>query len=178
MLAIRLQRVGRKNSPDFRIVLAEKHRSASKKVIQVFGKYNPKTKDFNLSDQGALLDRIKQNIEISPTVRNLLIEKKIIEGKKVKAWRPKRKETEEIKDESTKVEGSTNTKASADKGPAEAKSEQTTESKIEANTEDVKLEEKKDVSAEAKKEEQKEMEKEAPAAKEENFEQKKENSKS
>ena len=101
MLTIRLQRVGRKNSPDFRIVLAEKHRSASKKIMQVFGKYNPKTKDFSLSNQDALLDRIKQNIEVSPTVKNLLIQKKLIEGKKVKAWRPKIKEKTE---EATKPE--------------------------------------------------------------------------
>jgi len=101
MLTIRLQRVGRKNSPDFRIVLAEKHRSASKKIMQVFGKYNPKTKDFSLSNQDALLDRIKQNIEVSPTVKNLLIQKKLLEGKKVKAWRPKIKEKTE---EATKPE--------------------------------------------------------------------------
>ena len=103
MLTIRLQRVGRKNSPDFRIVLAEKHRSASKKIMQVFGKYNPKTKDFSLSNQDALLDRIKQNIEVSPTVKNLLIQKKLIEGKKVKAWRPKIKEKTEEETKPEKV---------------------------------------------------------------------------
>ena len=81
--------------------MAEKHRSASKKIMQVFGKYNPKTKDFSLSNQDALLDRIKQNIEVSPTVKNLLIQKKLIEGKKVKAWRPKIKEKTE---EATKPE--------------------------------------------------------------------------
>ena len=103
MLTIRLQRVGRKNSPDFRIVLAEKHRSASKKIMQVFGNYNPKTKDFSLSNQDALLDRIKQNIEVSPTVKNLLIQKKLIEGKKVKAWRPKIKEKTEEETKPEKV---------------------------------------------------------------------------
>ena len=114
MLTIRLQRTGRKNSPDFRIVLAEKHRAASKKVVEVFGQYNPRTKNFYLSNKEGLLARIKKNIEVSPTVHNLLIEKKIIEGQKVKAWRPKRKEAEETKDEPAKVEGSTDTKASAD----------------------------------------------------------------
>lgn len=35
---------------------------------------------------------IGQNVSISPTVRNLLVEKKLITDKKVKAWQPKRKE--------------------------------------------------------------------------------------
>ena len=144
MLTIRLQRVGRKNSPDFRIVLAEKHRSASKQILQVFGKYNPRTKDFNLSDQDALLARIKQNIEMSPTVKNLLIQNKLIEGKKVKAWRPKIKE----KTESSSVPPQAGV-ASADK--AEAKPEQATDKKVEDKNEHVKSEEpKKEVATEVK----------------------------
>jgi small subunit ribosomal protein S16 len=92
MLTIRLQRTGRKNAPDFRIVLAEKHRSATKKILEIFGEYNPRTKQFQLRDEAGLLKWVKRGVELSPTVRNLLIARKLIDGKKVKAWRPKVKE--------------------------------------------------------------------------------------
>lgn len=95
MLIIRLQRRGATNNPDFRIVLAEKHRAATKKVLEIFGQYNPQNKSFNLNKQDQLLLWVKRNVELSPTVRNLLIEKKLITGKKVRAWRPKPKEKTE-----------------------------------------------------------------------------------
>jgi small subunit ribosomal protein S16 len=94
MLTIRLQRTGTKNKPAFRIVLAEKERSASKKFQEVLGHYNPRTKDFGIKDQERLKYWVGQNVELSPTVNNLLIEKKLIEGKKIKAWAPKKKEVD------------------------------------------------------------------------------------
>lgn len=95
MLTIRLQRVGRRHTPDFRIVLAEKHRAASKKAVEVFGQYNPKTKIFNLSDEQGLKNWIEKKVEVSPTVWNLLVSKNIISGAKHQAWKPRRKEKEE-----------------------------------------------------------------------------------
>ncbi|MBX4205379.1 MAG: 30S ribosomal protein S16 [Candidatus Doudnabacteria bacterium] len=92
MLTIRLQRTGTKNRPTFRIVLAEKEKSASKKFQEVLGHYNPRSKEFGIKDDTRLKYWITQNVELSPTVRNLLVEKKLVEGKKVKAWAPKKKE--------------------------------------------------------------------------------------
>lgn len=91
MLIIRLQRRGAKNAPNFRLVLAEKHRAASKKTVEVFGQYNPKTKELKLSREPQLRQWLARLVELSPTVRNLLITKKIMTGAKVKAWRPKHK---------------------------------------------------------------------------------------
>ncbi len=92
MLIIRLQRTGTKNRPTFRLVLAEAFRSASKRFIEVLGHYNPKSKEFGVKDEARLKYWIAQNVHLSPTVHNLLVEKKFMDEKKVKAWQPKKKE--------------------------------------------------------------------------------------
>ena len=91
MLIIRLQRTGTKNKSNFRVVLAQAHHSASKQVVEVLGHYNPRNKQFGIKKQERLDYWIKQNVKISPSVYNLLIEKKILTGKKKQAWRPKKK---------------------------------------------------------------------------------------
>ncbi|MEJ0021736.1 MAG: 30S ribosomal protein S16 [Candidatus Doudnabacteria bacterium] len=91
MLTIRLQRTGTKNKADFRIVLAQAHRSASKKVLEVLGHYNPRSKNFGIKDPERLNYWIAQHVQISPTVHNLFVEKKLVTSKKVKAWQPKKK---------------------------------------------------------------------------------------
>ncbi|MBP9816788.1 MAG: 30S ribosomal protein S16 [Candidatus Pacebacteria bacterium] len=83
MLMVRLQRIGRKNDPSFRMVVLEKASGPKAGTnVEVVGTYNPKTKQF--AAQG---DRIKHWIsmgaQLSPSLSNLLIDKKIIEGKKV-----------------------------------------------------------------------------------------------
>jgi len=85
MLMIRLQRSGKKNRPDFRIVLAEKESSASKKVTEILGHYNPRTKDFGVK-QDRLQYWIAQHVTLSPTVHNLFVTQKLISGNKVKAF--------------------------------------------------------------------------------------------
>jgi small subunit ribosomal protein S16 len=95
MLIIRLQRTGTKNKASFRIVLAESYRAASKKAIEVLGHYDPRRKEFAIKDQERLNYWIGQHVSISPTVHNLLVEKKLLSEKKVKAWQPKKKEVTE-----------------------------------------------------------------------------------
>ena len=92
MLTIRLQRTGTKNKPTFRVVLAQAYRAASKQSLEILGHYNPKSKLFGIKDPERLKYWIAQHVKISPTVYNLLVEKKMVEGKKVKAWQPKKKE--------------------------------------------------------------------------------------
>lgn len=81
MLSIRLQRVGTKNAPSFRVVVMPKHRDPYGKVNEILGHYNPRLKEMNLK-----ADRIKHWIdngaEVTNTVWNLLVEEKIVEGKK------------------------------------------------------------------------------------------------
>lgn len=95
MLTIRLQRTGTKNRPTFRLVLAQAHRSATKRFVEVLGHYNPRSKEFGVKDEARLKYWISQHVQLSPTVHNLLVEKKLLDAKKVKAWQPKKKEAAE-----------------------------------------------------------------------------------
>jgi small subunit ribosomal protein S16 len=92
MLTIRLQRTGTKNRPTFRLVLAQAHKSASKKFVEILGHYNPRSKQFGLKSEERLKYWLGQNVQLSPTVHNLFVEKKLVDSKKVKAWQPKKKE--------------------------------------------------------------------------------------
>jgi len=95
MLTIRLQRVGRVHQPDFRIVLAEKHRAATKQAVEILGSYNPQSKDFKIKDEARLKHWLSKHVEVSPTVWNLFVKNSLVEGKKIQAWRPKVKEKTE-----------------------------------------------------------------------------------
>ncbi|HYC79916.1 MAG TPA: 30S ribosomal protein S16 [Candidatus Binatia bacterium] len=95
MLIIRLQRTGTKNRPTFRLVLAQAYRSATKRFIEILGHYNPRSKEFGIKNEERLKYWIGQHVKLSPTVHNLLVEKKLMEGSKVKAWQPKKKEKPE-----------------------------------------------------------------------------------
>jgi len=83
MLKIRLQRVGRKHDPSFRIVLTDR-RNATKsgKFLEVLGSYNARAGSLAMK-----ADRIKYWIGVgsqpSDTVHNLLISEKVVEGKKI-----------------------------------------------------------------------------------------------
>ena len=90
MLTIRLQRVGRKNQPIFRIVLAEKHRAAQKKTVEALGLYNPRNKEFTVKEERVKY-WLEKHVPLSPTVHNLFVTHKLISDKKVHAWQPKKK---------------------------------------------------------------------------------------
>jgi small subunit ribosomal protein S16 len=85
MLIIRLQRTGKKNQADFRIVLAEKEAPVNKKVTEILGSYNPRKKVFQVKEE-RLKYWLGQKVSLSETVQNLLITKGLFEGKKVKAF--------------------------------------------------------------------------------------------
>jgi len=82
MLKIRLQRVGRKHEPTFRVVLTDsKNSTKSGRFLEILGSYDPrKTVD---SLQGARISEwMSKGAQVSDTVHNLLVKHKIIEGKK------------------------------------------------------------------------------------------------
>jgi len=83
---IRLQRVGKKNDPSFRVVLTDKENSTkSGRFLEVLGHHD--FRDKSEKDNHLNGDRIKHWIskgaQVSPTLNNLLVEKKIISGKKI-----------------------------------------------------------------------------------------------
>ncbi|MCS7258021.1 MAG: 30S ribosomal protein S16 [candidate division WOR-3 bacterium] len=49
MVKIRLKRIGRKNAPLYRIVVADSRRARDGKYLETVGHYNPKTKHLSLN---------------------------------------------------------------------------------------------------------------------------------
>ncbi len=88
MLRIRLSRVGKKNNPVYKVVVAEKQRPVKGKFVESVGMYNPLRKEIQLD-----AERIKYWISVgaqpSRTVHNLLVKNEVIEAPKVKITRSK-----------------------------------------------------------------------------------------
>src|ERR1700722_11572514 len=87
MLSIRLQRVGRKHEPTFRLVLTDsKNSTKSGRYLEVLGSYDPrldnKIEQFNVPQ---IKHWISKGAQLSVTVHNFLVTKKVIEGKKINA---------------------------------------------------------------------------------------------
>ena len=93
MLKIRLQRIGKKNSPSYRVVLVEHTAPPKGKFLEILGSYNPKSKQKKFKK-----DRIEhwlsKGVQLSPTIHNLLVGEGILKESKVKAWRPKKSKEE------------------------------------------------------------------------------------
>jgi len=104
MLAIRLSRQGKRKYATFRIVITEKGKPPKDKGIEILGNYDPHRDIFNI-DKERLTFWMTRGAKISPTLNNLLVEKKIISGKKVQVWKPKKK-TEKEKPKEQKIEES------------------------------------------------------------------------
>jgi small subunit ribosomal protein S16 len=82
MLMMRLQRVGRKNDPSFRIVVTDKRTGPkSDSHIDRLGSYNPKMNHVQIDGDKAK-DWIAKGVQPSDTVHNILVSQKIIEAKK------------------------------------------------------------------------------------------------
>jgi len=111
MLVIRLTRVGKKNSPAYRVVVADKRKAVKRKFIEIIGHYNPTMNPKQLViDKDKALSWIKQGAQPSDTVNNLMCDLEILpKSKKIKKvyGKPNKKKddgknTEEIKPETDK----------------------------------------------------------------------------
>lgn len=101
MLKIRLQRIGRKNDPSFRVVLTDsKNSTKSGKFLEILGTYNPKAIEKSLKknfQNDKIKYWLKQGAKLSDTMHNFLVHDKVIEGKKVNVL-PKKKPTQKRKE--------------------------------------------------------------------------------
>ncbi|TSC93432.1 MAG: 30S ribosomal protein S16 [Candidatus Berkelbacteria bacterium Licking1014_7] len=89
MTIIRLQRVGKKSQPYFRLVVADKKRHVSAKTLEILGSFNPRSKEINFEKE-KIISWIEKGAQISNTVARLLQNK--IKHNKIKAIpRPPRK---------------------------------------------------------------------------------------
>ena len=84
MLKIRLQRTGRKHETTFRIVATDsKNSTKSGKILETLGAYDPRRDSVTVINAERVKHWISVGAGLSGTINNLLISKKIIDGKKV-----------------------------------------------------------------------------------------------
>ena len=99
MLKIRLQRIGKRGQAYFRIVVTEHTTKPKGKYLELLGSYDPHKNEVK-ADGERIKYWLSQGAKLSETANNLLVDRKIIEGEKVKAWRPKKKtKAQEVKPE-------------------------------------------------------------------------------
>lgn len=95
MLCLRLSRLGKTKQPHFRLIISEKIKNPLGKFLENLGSYNPRTKEASLKTE-----RIKywlsKGAQMAATVNNLLIEKKVIEGQKIKKLKISKRRKEKL----------------------------------------------------------------------------------
>ena len=84
MLKIRLQRVGRKHEPVFRVVLTDsKNSTKSGRFQEILGSFDKRDKKRQTLNAERVKYWISKGAQPSETLNNYLVSKKIIEGKKI-----------------------------------------------------------------------------------------------
>jgi len=84
MLKIRLQRVGRKAEPVFRLVLTDsKNSTKSGRSLEILGNYDARRGENSVFKADRISHWLSKGAQASDTVHNLLVSKKIVEGKKI-----------------------------------------------------------------------------------------------
>lgn len=124
MLMMRLQRVGRKNDPSYRVVVVDKRTSVkSNKNVAIIGSYYPKTGSVTINAEQAK-HWIANGVQPSDTVYNMLVTQKIIEGKKRNALPRKSPIIDEAKIKAeAEAKAAAEAKVAAEKAAAEAETE-------------------------------------------------------
>lgn len=115
-----MQRTGRKNEPQFRIVVGE-HTIGPKsgKFLEKLGSLNPKTKEKTLNVERTKY-WIEKGAQVSDTMHNLLIEMGVIKGKKINVL-PKKtveKKEEEVPAAASEPAKEVSAETSAEETPA------------------------------------------------------------
>ena len=84
MLKIRLTRIGKKNSPFFRVVVAEHSKAVKRAFIEILGHYNPISNPKEIViDKEKSLAWIKKGAQPTPTVNNLMVGLGILPKKEI-----------------------------------------------------------------------------------------------
>lgn len=152
MLMMRLQRVGRRNDPSYRIVVTNRQTGPkSNKHVAVLGSYSPQKNHVQI-DAAAAKEWLSKGVQASDTVHNILVNENVIEGKKVNALPKKspivdeealkaQQEAEE-KAQAEAEAGESSEEAAAEETPAEETNEEasTEESETDAATEETEAE--------------------------------------
>ncbi len=116
---MRLQRVGRKNNPSYRVIVTDSRNAAKRgRSVDLLGSYDPKSGKFQIDGEKAK-HWISKGVQVSDTVYNFLVSQKVVEGKKRNALSRKTPIVDEAK---IKAEAEAKVaKELAEKAEAEAK---------------------------------------------------------
>lgn len=119
MVVIRLSRVGKKNSPAYRVVVADKQRAVKRKFIEIIGHYNPILVPKELViDKTRAVFWLEKGAQASDTVNNLMVDLGILKkdqkikkvyGKATKKKAVKEEKAEPVADDKVATEDSTKT---------------------------------------------------------------------
>ncbi len=82
MLTMRLQRIGRKNEPHYRVVVTDSRNAPkSGKFIEIVGSYNPKLGNVQLA-KDRITHWIGNGTQMSDTVHNFFVDQGLVAGRK------------------------------------------------------------------------------------------------
>lgn len=83
MLMIRLQRVGKRNSPAYRVVLMDaRHAAKSGSFLEILGSYNPQQGGALSLKKERISHWLSNGVQPSDTMHNLLVGEKLIDAPK------------------------------------------------------------------------------------------------
>lgn len=86
MLIIRLQRIGKKKSPSYRLIISEKARDTQDIYLEQLGTFNPRAKENGFLPNVERINYwIGKGAQTSATINNLLVKAGIIKGEKRKS---------------------------------------------------------------------------------------------
>ncbi|MEX0913081.1 MAG: 30S ribosomal protein S16 [Candidatus Paceibacterota bacterium] len=136
---MRLQRIGRKNDPSYRVIVTDSRTGPkSNKYVDHIGNYNSKMNSFTI-DGERVKNWISKGVQVSDTVHNLLVSNKIIEGKKINVLSRKSPIVDEAK-----LKAEAEAKAAAEEAATIPKEEPVAEAASETPAEEVEVEETKE----------------------------------
>ncbi len=113
MIALKLQRIGRRGQPSYRFVVANKRSKLGGPPIEDLGSYNPFSKKSTVKSERVSY-WLKQGAQPTVTVFNLLIKAGVVQGKPIS---PKMKKP--VSKQSHVVEGKSEDPVVVDSAPAE-----------------------------------------------------------
>lgn len=88
MLAIKLQRIGKKHQPSYRMVVAEKRSKMAAPPVEDLGAYDPRTKATTVKKE-RVLHWVKMGAQPTVTAHNLLVKQGTLTGVKIAVKMPK-----------------------------------------------------------------------------------------
>jgi small subunit ribosomal protein S16 len=88
MLAIKLQRIGKKHQPSYRVVVAEKRSKMAAPPVEDLGAYDPRTKATTVKKE-RVLHWVKMGAQPTVTAHNLLVKQGTLTGAKIAVKMPK-----------------------------------------------------------------------------------------